>query len=248
MNEPRRKHWLVRANIRVAITSLVLPILVVALDRLDRSDTRFHGLLQGHDDLLIAMILLAFSLLLLVLVLLPFSGWQIWRRQVDAGQLASACAISFITLLIFNNVVITSVLVTDKHQHITADSRLRTLNIALANYVSTYSQGFPDTLDKLGEPPAGQQPDANNAGFLSDLGAGRKGGGSATSFVWNRYQFTYTPGPRNIQGHIATYIIAARPKNTWPDQRSTSFVTDHSQAIHFTNEDRDATLQDPPLN
>jgi type II secretory pathway pseudopilin PulG len=122
---------------------------------------------------------------------------------------------------------------------------LRTLNTALITYATTYNQGFPESLRKLGPAPSGQ-PDANNAEVLDQVMAGRAEGGRANSFVKSGYRFTYWPGPRDAKGQITTYTITARPLE-FGKTGSRSYFTSESAVIRATTEDRDATIQDPPI-
>jgi hypothetical protein len=57
------------------------------------------------------------------------------------------------------------------------------------------------------------------------------------------YVFEYTPGPKDAAGHITAFTLSGRPRR--PRRTGVrSFAADASGAIHFTLENRAATLQD----
>jgi len=73
---------------------------------------------------------------------------------------------------------------------------------AEVTYSTTYGQGFSQTLDQLGPPPAGSLPSANAADFLdSVITSGQKHG----------YIFTYAPIDSNGDGIPEAFTVNADP-------------------------------------
>lgn len=60
------------------------------------------------------------------------------------------------------------------------------------------------------------------------------------------YRFSYTPGPADTSGHIATYRVDARPVE-YRGRLTRSFISDESGLIRFTDQHRPADANDPPL-
>ena len=116
---------------------------------------------------------------------------------------------------------------------------IRTLNTSEVTYSSTYTQGFSPTLAALGPGPTDTAPSTSPAAGLVDamLAGGKKGGST----------FIYTPGPRGSDGIIQTYTISARPIPDCQGKGLPSYFTDQTGVIRMTNEDRPATVHDPPL-
>lgn len=114
---------------------------------------------------------------------------------------------------------------------------LRTINTGEVMYASTYGKGFSPTLAAIGPPAQGGQPSADAADLIdSVLASGQKSG----------YNFIYTPGPRDAQGSIPSYTVAARPAT--PDvSGQRKFFTDQTGVIRATLEERPATAADPPI-
>jgi type IV pilus assembly protein PilA len=93
-------------------------------------------------------------------------------------------------------------------------------NIATAElvYSSTYGINFSTTMLQLSG--TGINPDQNNAGLIDEaLASGLKSG----------YIFTYTPLTTDMNGHTATYSLAADPQSTTTGQRH--FYTDQTCVI-----------------
>jgi len=107
---------------------------------------------------------------------------------------------------------------------------LRTLNTALITYSAAYPDiGFPNAISSL----AGDGGSPDHAGLIDNvLGS--------PPYEKSGYRFTYQ---RTGQSE---YAIVARPVEQ--DGEDRSFFTDESGVIRFTNEERDATAQDPPLH
>jgi len=129
---------------------------------------------------------------------------------------------------------------------------LRTINIAAIVYASKYENGFPSSLEVLGEATAGDA-SCNHAALLgAPLTVGRKTG----------YIFTYTPqypdgatapviSPKAAAkgctaGGASGYTVTADPM-----QRGTSgqrsFYTDQAGVIRFSTNGESATADSPPL-
>ncbi len=114
---------------------------------------------------------------------------------------------------------------------------LRTINTADIMYESTYDRGYSPTLAALGPPPGNAQASAAAAGLIdSVLASGIKSG----------YTFSYSPGLADKAGRVKNYTVSARPlkytKTGW-----NSYFIDETGVIRQTNEDRAATVKDPPL-
>jgi hypothetical protein len=119
-----------------------------------------------------------------------------------------------------------------------AISSLRTINTAEITYASTYNQGYSPDLASLG--PPSDTPSASGAGLIDEvLARSRKSG----------YIFKYTPGRRDAQGRIVAYTVVARPIKRDSDEPTsgTSFFTDESGSIRYTDEQRVPAAQDPPI-
>jgi type IV pilus assembly protein PilA len=83
-----------------------------------------------------------------------------------------------------------------------AVSALRTLSTQEINYLSSWSQGYSQTLLALGPPLPGNQASASNADLIDQvLANGIRGG----------YQFLYTPLVPNGGGAPTGYTISANP-------------------------------------
>jgi hypothetical protein len=107
---------------------------------------------------------------------------------------------------------------------------MRTFNTAMVTYASTYPErGFPRSLEQLG----GQGNSADHAGLLDE---------SLTTppFEKSGYRFTYQPDGN------ASYAVVARPAK-YEEGTKKSFFTDQSGVIRYTEEDREPTAADPPL-
>jgi hypothetical protein len=127
---------------------------------------------------------------------------------------------------------------------------LRTINTAMMTYDSTYENGFAPSLKVLGPPspsPSGgpttaATPSCQAADLIdAPLASGRRSG----------YVFKLTPGPPaentppGCPAGAQTYTVTARPASSKTGRNS--FFTDQTGIIRFTEEDRPANLNDPPL-
>ncbi|HUN87739.1 MAG TPA: hypothetical protein VMU28_03050 [Terriglobales bacterium] len=115
---------------------------------------------------------------------------------------------------------------------------LRTINTAVVTYSATFPDiGLPDSLENLGsranDNRDDREPDPDGAGLIDDVL-------SSPPFQKSGYRFTYN------KTSVSEYSVAARPLRYGSDGRK-SFFTDQSGVIRETSEDRDATVDDPPL-
>ena len=113
----------------------------------------------------------------------------------------------------------------------------RTLNTALVTYHHNYEIGYPHSLGVLGGPRDGESEGPWAANFVAaPLDRG----------IWKDYKFVYRPGPEDSEGRIATYTVTARPVK-YGETAKLSVFTDESGVIRGTRENREATVNDPPL-
>lgn len=118
-----------------------------------------------------------------------------------------------------------------------AVAAMRTYNTALVTYSSAYpSIGFASRLEALG---GSDQENAN-----ADHAALIEPSLSTEPFEKSGYRFTY----RSVfqGGKSSTYTLIARPIAYAADTKR-SFFTDESGVIRWTEEDREPTASDPPL-
>jgi len=112
---------------------------------------------------------------------------------------------------------------------------LRTLNTAEVTYSSTYPHGFSPDLKSLGD-NGGVGSESAAALIDAELAGGKKNG----------YIFVYTSSPKDAKGLIQSYSIKARPA-TFGKTGSHNYYSDQSGVIRATDQDRAATVGDPPL-
>jgi hypothetical protein len=112
----------------------------------------------------------------------------------------------------------------------------RTITTAEQTYARIYKTGYSRTLAELGETPKGVPATASRANLVDHMLA--KG-------LKNGYIFTYTPGAKDKEGHIATYTLSARPTKRRAGLRS--YFADQTGVIRWTNDNRAATAKDPAL-
>lgn len=113
-----------------------------------------------------------------------------------------------------------------------AIGRMRTLNTANITYYSTYEKGYAPSIRSLG--PA-ETCNEDNACLIDE----RLAAADDQSLDGYRFHYELSSGC----GQEACYRITARPV----DGKGPSFYTDERGIIYSTDEDRDATPQDPPL-
>jgi hypothetical protein len=118
-----------------------------------------------------------------------------------------------------------------------AIGRLRTLNTALLTYVNMYGEiGFPSDLAVLSVQQEGMEPNPVQAGLLqADM--------AKNSFTSEGYLFNYTQRGDGAQG---AYSVSARPVE-FGKTGTSSFYTDESGVIRSTGEDREANVEDAPV-
>jgi Spy/CpxP family protein refolding chaperone len=127
-----------------------------------------------------------------------------------------------------------------------AIATVRTLNPAEFTFLSSYTKGFTDGLNRLGAPPdKSAHYDENHADMVDPVLSGVANGGTNLSFTKNGYRFTYTPGPGGF-GNIKTYTITAQPLEYGVTGKR-SFYTDNMAVIHETSDNRAATASDPSI-
>jgi hypothetical protein len=113
-----------------------------------------------------------------------------------------------------------------------AISTLDTLNTLNRTFLSEYESGFPDRLERLGQPRSGEPRSSQHTGLLS-VGPTPDWVGPNT-FQKDGYNFTYRPGPGAFP-RVATYTIMATPV-LYLKSGSRSFVTDQGGGISFTDQ------------
>ena len=113
----------------------------------------------------------------------------------------------------------------------TAVGSMRTLNTAAVTYAATYPDiGYPAAIAAM-VAAGNEEPSPEHAGLIEPiLGSGEKSG----------YRFTYVP--KGKEG----YSITGRPLE-FGVTGTRSFYTDESGVIRSTNEDRQPTIADEPL-
>lgn len=115
---------------------------------------------------------------------------------------------------------------------------LRTYNTALVTYSSAYPElGFPSSLAVLGGAAPCDTATAEHA-CLVDPTLGTE------PFERSGYRFSYQSNANGRPG--TSYILIARPITVNVTGKR-SFLTDESGVIRYTEEDRDPTTEDPPL-
>lgn len=122
-----------------------------------------------------------------------------------------------------------------------ATSTLYTVSYALQRYAEVRPDvGFPDDLSLLAEPISGDADDDSGDVSFSFLSADL----ARNDFVREGYRFHYQLIHGGPQG---AYLITARPVDRGESGRS-AYCIDETARIHQTDEDRDATSEDPVLN
>ncbi len=130
-----------------------------------------------------------------------------------------------------------------------AAGMLRTINTAVVTYSSMFPDiGCPDSLEVLGPSTDSTERDSSeedttteetydsspyHAGLIDSIL-------STPPFERSGYRFNYT---RLSQSE---YTVVARPLS-YGAEAEYSYFTDQSGVIRYTSEDRDATVEDPPL-
>ena len=114
---------------------------------------------------------------------------------------------------------------------------VRTLNVALLAYSTTYGT-YPSSLTVLGPGANGEKPSAESAGLIdSVLASGRKSG----------YVFDYAPVEKEENGAMSHgYAIVATPITSGTTGRR-HFLTDQTGVIR-AEMNRVATPKSPPIN
>lgn len=114
---------------------------------------------------------------------------------------------------------------------------VRTYNTALATYSAVYPEiGFASGLEDLGGTDP-ENSDANHAALVDHAL-------STEPFEKSGYRFTYRPELQS--GATSAYVLVARPIAHIQSCKR-SFLTDESGVIHWTDENRDPTTDDPVI-
>ena len=118
-----------------------------------------------------------------------------------------------------------------------AAQSLRIINSAETTYSSTWGIGYSNTLAALAPPTGGSLASPTAADLLDNiLAAGNKSG----------YNFVYTPGSPDAQGHYYGYTLNANPAN--PGMSGISYYfTDQTYVIR-SNGAATASASDSPIS
>src|SRR5512146_1605323 len=103
--------------------------------------------------------------------------------------------------------------------------RFASVNVICTASIAFYNanHGYPSRLEQLGE-----------ASLIdSTLASGRKSG----------YVFSYIPGKHDADGKVTGFTVLARPQKYEIGRRS--YFSNETCILRFTDEDRDATENDP---
>jgi len=126
-----------------------------------------------------------------------------------------------------------------------AHMRLRIIDTACVTYQITYNGGFPKALADMAPPQEKAKgkgedfspPDRKHAGLIDEgLASGSVGG----------YAFTYRPTRISRSGQVQGYQVWAYPQKP-SSPRLRSFYSDETGVIHYTDEARSASENDPPI-
>jgi len=122
---------------------------------------------------------------------------------------------------------------------------LRTINTAAVTYSATFPEvGFPESLEVLGiasVPNSSSQSDEDTDSQVERNHAGLIDNTLATPpFEKSGYRFIYRKTAES------EYSVVARPLR-YGSTGTNSYFTDQSGVVRFTPEDRDATVEDEPL-
>jgi type IV pilus assembly protein PilA len=121
--------------------------------------------------------------------------------------------------------------------HASAISSLRVINSAEMTYSMQYAIGYTSTLANLGPAATGTQPSSSAADLIDNvLAAGVKGG----------YDFTYTPGAADANGHYQQYTLNADPSLVGRTG-NIHYFSDQTFVIRI-NVDTTASSSDSPIN
>jgi len=120
---------------------------------------------------------------------------------------------------------------------------LRSIHAAASTYQKTYGNGFPFHRDILAPPRTGTPAGCNAAGLIEPaLARWQKSG----------YVFEYWPGPLVQTPHpgcvpgVQSFRITARPLD-FGRTGTTSYLCDETGIVRQTSEERNAKLDDPPV-
>jgi hypothetical protein len=118
-----------------------------------------------------------------------------------------------------------------------AASSLRVINTACQAYAETYRDlGFPRELAQLG-PRTEEAKGPQRSGLID---------GVLASGVKSGYIYSYRAGEPDKNGKTTTYTFTAVPRQYGKSGRR-SYYSDQTGTIHFTDENRAPTANDPVL-
>ncbi|MDA2913845.1 hypothetical protein MYX77_07800 [Acidobacteriia bacterium AH_259_A11_L15] len=127
-------------------------------------------------------------------------------------------------------------------------SDLRTIRTALITYASSFNNGFPASLEALGPNLEGED-NCEAAGMLGpDLAVAEPQRHGYNYFYRPAGERLSEPEPGCSQGGYLGYTLSARPlryRPGWWRPEWSSYFTDETGVIRWTNEDRAATAEDP---
>lgn len=113
---------------------------------------------------------------------------------------------------------------------------LRVLLTAEITYYETFRVGYSQNISALGPPVGGSLPGPEAAGLIDEISA---------SGSRNGYRFTYTPGKKETNGRVETFVLRADPVKIGLNCR-THYFTDQTAQIRYDKE-KPATQESPPI-
>src|SRR5579862_673340 len=156
------------------------------------------------------------------------------RREYDSGFSLIELLIVVAIILVIAAIAIPSLMRSRMAANeASAIGSLRTINTAAVSYSSTYSIGYPSSLNDLA-------PSALPSSTASDLIDS-----VLVSGVKSGYAFSYTPGAAGTSGLVTTYTITADPLAPGTSGQK-GFFTDQSLVIR-ANLTGSASVTDPPI-
>lgn len=169
----------------------------------------------------------------LALLMLAVAFHISFRRRVGKASLAwryrcEVLGYACLTTLVFF-VAHSSIHVHRRDTHESAVRALRSIPIVQQQYRRRFpDKGYAGSLRELAE-----------AGYITgSLATGKRGG----------YRFTLTSGSLDEKGRAGSYTVHARPNEYGSHDGCRSYWLTDAGVIRWTNEDRPATAEDPPID